>query len=91
MSRGKFRGGILPAEAQRRRKQATKTRKVAQLAKAAELAKEAGLAVAAQHTEDAQLAMVERIASTPSPQSHAEHAESWTTHMDHGQPEEISR
>ena len=43
MTKRNFRGGILPAEAQRRRKQAAKARKTAQLAKAAELAKQARL------------------------------------------------
>jgi len=48
-----FRGGILPAEAQRRRKQAAKARKAAQLAKAAELAKQARLAAEALRCKDA--------------------------------------
>ena len=53
MSTKNFRGGILPAEAQRRRKQAAKTRKMAQLAKAAELAKQARLAAQALRGKDA--------------------------------------
>jgi hypothetical protein len=53
MSTRNFRGGILPAEAQRRRKQATKARKAAQLAKAAELARQARLAAAALRAKDA--------------------------------------
>ena len=53
MSTRNFRGGILPAEAQRRRKQAAKVRKTAQLAKAAELAKKARLASETMRGKDA--------------------------------------
>lgn len=90
MSTRNFRGGILPAEAQRRRKQAAEARKAAQLAKAAELAKQARLAMAAQRAADARLAMAEQVASAHSPETYAEHAQPWQR-MGEGQAEEISQ
>jgi hypothetical protein len=87
MSTKNFRGGILPAEAQRRRKQAAQARKAAQLARAAELAKQARLAMAA----DAQLAMMGRVASAAASEAYAEHAQPWRRHVVQGRAEEISR
>lgn len=91
MSTRKFRGGILPAEAQRRRKQAMEARKAAQLAKAARLAKEARLAMAAELAKEAQLAFAERVASAASSEPCAEHAQPWEKHMSADQAEEASR
>jgi hypothetical protein len=91
MSTKNFRGGILPAEAQRRRKQTAQARKAAQLARAAELARQARLAMAAQPATDAQLAMMERVASAAASEVYAEHAQPWRHHVGRGRAEEISR